>query len=84
MPAFVKTPRFILSAIFLLWLIFVIYKNYDQAPVFIWYFPVFGKIQVRLLWALIDAAVFGAILTLVVQWLWTHRSSKKASASVAA
>lgn len=83
MPAFVKTPRFIISTIFLLWLISVIWENYNQPPVYVWYFP-FLALQVRLLWVLISTAIFGAALALVIQFLWNHRSSKHTSSSVAA
>lgn len=83
MPAFVKTPRFILSAIFVVWLLSVIWENYNQPPVYVWYFP-FLSIQVKLLWVLIWTAVFGAVVALAIHFLWTHRSSKNASSSVAA
>ena len=82
MPGFVKTPRFILSAIFLFWLISVIWENYNQPPVYVWYFP-FLSIQVRLLWVLIWTAVLGAFIAFAVMFLWTHRS-KNTSSSVAA
>ena len=83
MPAFVKTPKFIISTIFLIWLISIIYENYNQAPVRVYYFP-FMDVEVRLLWALISSAIFGAVVALVIQFMWTHRASKNASSSVAA
>ena len=83
MPAFVKTPKFIISTIFLIWLISIIYENYNQAPVRVYYFP-FMDVEVRLLWALISSAIFGAVVELVIQFMWTHRASKNASSSVAA
>jgi glycerol uptake facilitator-like aquaporin len=83
MPAFVKTPRFIISAIFLIWVISVIWENHNEPPVYVFYAPFFS-IQVRLVWALIWAAIFGAVVAVIVQFMWTHRASKNASSSVAA
>ena len=52
MPAFVKTPRFIISTIFLIWLISVIWKNHNEPPVYVFYAP-FLSVQVRLVWVLV-------------------------------
>ena len=59
MPAFVKTPRFIISAIFVIWLIAVIWDNHAEPPVNVWYGP-FLHSEVRLIWILVSAATFGA------------------------
>jgi glycerol uptake facilitator-like aquaporin len=83
MPAFVKTPRFIISTIFLIWLISVIWENHNEPPVYVFYAPLLS-VQLRLVWALIVSAIFGALVALVIQYLWTHRASKKASSLVAA
>ena len=83
MPAFVKTPRFIISTIFLIWLIAVIWDNHAEPPVNVWYGP-FLHSQIRLIWILVGSTLFGAAVALVVQYLWTHRASKNASSSVAA
>jgi uncharacterized integral membrane protein len=83
MPSFVKTPRFIISTIFLVWLISIIWENYNQPPVYVWYFP-FLSVQVRLLYVLVSSAIFGAVLALVIQFMWNHRPSRNASSSVAA
>lgn len=83
MPAFVKTPRFIISTIFLIWLISVIWQNHSEPPVYVFYAP-FLSVQLRLVWALVSAAIFGAVVALVIQFMWTHRASKNASSSVAA
>ena len=83
MPAFVKTPRFIISTIFLIWLISVIWENHNQPPVYVFYAPFFS-IQARLIWVLVVAAIFGAAVALIVQYMWTHRASKNASSSLAA
>jgi hypothetical protein len=83
MPAFVKTPRFIISTIFLIWLISTIWMNHNEPPVYVFYAP-FLSIQIRLVWALVSAAIFGAAVAIVVQLMWAHRASKNASSSVAA
>jgi glycerol uptake facilitator-like aquaporin len=83
MPAFVKTPRFIISTIFLIWLISVIWQNHSEPPVYVFYAP-FLSVQLRLVWVLVLAAIFGAVVALVIQYMWNHRASKNASSSVAA
>jgi uncharacterized integral membrane protein len=83
MPAFVKTPRFIISTIFLIWLISTIWQNHNVEAVNIYYAP-FLRLQVRLIWVLISTAVLGAFIALVIQYMWTHRASKNAASSVAA
>ena len=83
MPVFVKTPKFIISTIFLIWLISVIWENHNEPPVYVFYAPLLS-VQVRLIWVLVIAAIFGAALALVIQYLWTHRASKNAASSVAA
>jgi len=83
MPAFVKTPRFIISTIFLIWLISTVWMNHNEPPVYVFYAP-FLSAQLRLVWVLVSAAIFGAAVTLVGVYMWTHRASKKASSSLAA
>jgi len=83
MPAFVKPPRFIISTIFLIWLISVIWQNHSEPPVYVFYAP-FLSVQLRLVWVLVLAAIFGAVVALVIQYMWNHRASKNASSSVAA
>jgi hypothetical protein len=83
MPAFVKTPRFIISTIFLIWLITTIWQNHNVEPVNIYYAP-FLRLQVPVFWVLIVTASLGAAVALVGAYMWTHRASKKASSSLAA
>jgi hypothetical protein len=84
MPAFAKTPRFIISTIIILWLAYVVWANSSPAPIQIYVFPFIGYLELRLAPVLIVTAVFGAAVALLVHWLWTRRSSKNGSASVAA
>ena len=83
MPAFVKTPRFIISTIFLIWLISTVWMNHNEPPVYVFYAP-FLSVQLRLIWVLVSAATFGAVVALIVAYMWTHRASKNASSSFAA
>lgn len=70
MPAFVKTPRFILGAILVLWVLYVIYANYqfDLIKFYLLPFGVFVGMRVSSL--ILASAIFGAAVTLVIQWLW--------------
>jgi len=83
MPAFVKTPKFIISTIFLIWVVSVIWENHNEPPVYVFYAPFFS-VQIRLVYALLSSAAFGAVVALVAQYMWTHRASKNASSSLAA
>ena len=83
MPAFVKTPRFIISTIFLIWLITTIWQNHNVEPVNIYYAP-FLRIQVPMITVLLATAAIGAVVALVAAYMWTHRASKTAVSSVAA
>src|SRR5438105_8298664 len=80
MPAFVKTPRFIGGAIFVLWLTYVIVANSDPRPIEIAILPFVAKLELRLSAVIIGVAAFGAVVTLVIQFL-LRRSSKNGSAS---
>ncbi|HEY6419937.1 MAG TPA: hypothetical protein VIX59_13115 [Candidatus Binataceae bacterium] len=78
MPAFVKTPRFIVGTILVLWVAYVLYANFQLDPVRFYLLPFhILELQLRLSAVVIGAAVFGAIVTFVTQWLW--RRSKNDS-----
>jgi len=83
MPAFAKNPKFILGAIVVLWIIYVIYANFAPEPIPVYLLP-FGALQLsfRLSAVIIGAAIFGSAATVVIQWLWRRRSSKNASPSI--
>ena len=84
MPAFAKTPRFIIGTIVVLWVVYVVWANFSPDPIKIHLFPFIAVLELRLAPVLIVTAVFGAVVALVIHWLWTRRSSKNGSASVAA
>src|SRR5262249_48347704 len=78
MPEFVKTPRFIIGTIVVLWVAFVIYANLDPQGVKFKLFPGI-ELQFKLSTVIIGSAVFGAMATLVIQWLWRRPSNKMSS-----
>jgi hypothetical protein len=83
MPAFLKSPKFIFSAIVALWVVYVIWANFQMNPATFYLLP-FATVEVRFSAVVIGAAIFGSLLTLVIQWLWGRRSSKNGSQSAAA
>jgi uncharacterized integral membrane protein len=84
MPSFVKNPKFIGGAIIVLWLAYVIYANFQLAPIQIKLLPFVAYLQFRVSAVIMAAAIFGALVTLAIQLLWKRRSSKNASTSAAA
>ena len=84
MPPFVKTPRFIVSAIVMLWLLYVVWANFNLEPIEIHLLPFGFFLTIKVMWALIGAMVFGIILSIIAQLLWRRRSSKNASSPLAA
>ena len=69
MPAFVKNPKFIIGTVVVLWVLYVIYKNFEFAPIHFHLLP-FVLIEVKLSTLIIAAMIFGALATLLIQWLW--------------
>ncbi len=83
MPAFVKTPKFIIGAIVVLWVAYIIWDNFQLAPVSIHLIPFAATLDFRVSAVIIGSAIFGAVVALVIQWLWKRRS-KNAAVSAAA
>jgi hypothetical protein len=82
MPAFVKNPKFIIGTIVVLWVAYVIYANFQIEMVTFYLLPFnILKLQLRLSAVIIGAAIFGAVATVVVHWLWV-RPPSNISASV--
>lgn len=84
MPDFVKNPKFIAGTLVILWVVWVIYANFQLNPIQIKILPFAADLQFRVSAVIIGAAIFGAVVTLAVQFLWKRRSSKNGSASVTA
>jgi hemolysin-activating ACP:hemolysin acyltransferase len=84
MPAFAKNPRFIVGAIIVLWVAYVLYANFQLTPIEIRIIPFIANLQLRVSAVIIGAAIFGIVATLAIQWLWRRRSSKNGSSAAAA
>jgi uncharacterized integral membrane protein len=83
MPSFMKNPKFIIGALIVLWLVYVIIANY-QSALTIELLPFGVVLSIRTSLVIVASAIFGALVTLAIQFLWKRRSSKKASTSAAA
>lgn len=82
-PKFWKSPRFWIVLILLLWLVYVLNGNLETA-VTLWLIPFWLHPMVHLSWVILGSGIFGALLTLLIQFAMRRRSSKYASASAAA
>jgi uncharacterized integral membrane protein len=83
MPKFWKSPRFWIALVLLLWLIYVLNGNLETA-VTLWLIPLWVHPMVHLSWVILGSVIFGAVLTLLIQFAMRRRSSKYASVSAAA
>ena len=80
MPAFVKNPKFIIGTIVALWVAYVIYANFQIDMVTFYLLPFnILKLQLRLSAVIIGAAIFGAVATVVIHWLWVRPSNSSSS-----
>jgi hypothetical protein len=76
MPAFVKSPKFIIGTIVVLWVLYVIYANFQVDMVTFYLLPFnILKLQLKLSAVIIGAAIFGAVATIVIHWLWVRPSN---------
>ena len=82
MPAFAKSPKFIIGTIVVLWVAYVIYANFQPKTVDFYLLPFGVIVQFKLSTVIIGAAIFGAVATIVIHWLW-RRPSKSSSAAPA-
>ena len=82
MPAFAKNPKFIIGTIVILWVAYVIYANFQIEMVTFYLLPFnILKLQLRLSAVIIGAAIFGAVATIVIHWLWTRPSNSVSPAA---
>jgi hypothetical protein len=81
-PAFVKSPKFIIGAIVTAWVLYVIFANFQLEPIQIRLLPFLATLQFKVSAVIIVAAIFGSVVTLVAQHQWKRwNSSKPASTS---
>jgi hypothetical protein len=83
MPQFAKNPKVIAGVLIVAWLIYVVYRNYQLAPVEIHLLPFGFILQLRVSTILVGAAIFGSAATLAIQWLWRRRSKNASQSAVA-
>ena len=84
MAEFWKRPKFWIGAIVILWIAYIVYANFQLEPVEIRIVPRLVILQLRVSAVIIGAAIFGSVLTIVLQYFWRRRSSKNGSQSAAA
>jgi hypothetical protein len=84
MPSFLKNPKFIIGAIVVLWVAYIVEENFRLDPITIRLVPFVAALQLRVSAVIIGAAVFGSVATLVVQFLWRRRSKNASSPQPAA
>lgn len=84
MPAFLKSPRFIISAIVVAWIAYVIYFNSHLVPIQLTLLP-FVNLQINVSAVIFGGMVVGAALTLWIQSIWRRsRASRNAPVSATA
>lgn len=83
-PAFAKSPKFIIGALVVLWLAYVISVNASLSPVQIKIIPFLATLQINVSALIVLSGALGCVATLVVQWLWRRRRSKNGSLSATA
>ena len=81
MPAFAKNPKFIIGTLVVLWVAYVIYANFQPKMVDFYLLPFGVVLQFKLSTVIIGAAIFGAVATIVIHWLWVRPSNSSASAT---
>jgi hypothetical protein len=84
MPAFLKNPRFIISAIVVAWIAYVIYFNSRLDPIQIKLLP-FVDLQINVSAVILGGMIVGAILAVWAQAIWRRwRASTNAPVSATA
>jgi hypothetical protein len=80
---FWKRPKFWIGAVLILWLLYIVYSNFQLEPVEIRIVPRLVILQLRVSAVIIGAAIFGSALTLGLQYYWRRRGSNIGSRSTA-
>jgi hypothetical protein len=81
MPAFAKNPKFIIGTIVVLWVAYVIWANFQPKIVDFYLLPFGVIVQFKLSTVIVGAAIFGAVATIVIQWLWRRPSNSSSAAT---
>ena len=84
MPAFIKNllrdPKFDACAIVVLWVVYIIGKNFQLSPVEFHLIPLSQPLSVPVSEIVIGSMAFGCLATVAVQFFWKRRRSSKPSA----
>ena len=79
MPSFLKNPKFIVGAIVVLWVVYVVSNNLEKSVNFrLLPFNIL-TLQLRVSAVVVGSALFGALATIVIQFLWKRRSKNAVS-----
>jgi hypothetical protein len=81
MPAFAKSPKFIIGTLVVLWVAYIIYANFQPKTVDFYLLPFGVIIQFKLSTVIVGAAIFGVLATLIIQFLWRRPSNEASSVS---
>jgi hypothetical protein len=77
MLEFWKRPKFWIGFVVILWLAYIMYENFQLAPVDIRLIPFFATLQLKVSAIIVGSALAGCLATLGVQFLWRRRGSSK-------
>ncbi len=80
MPAFLKNllkdPKFDAAAIIVLWVVYIIGKNFEPTVDF-HLVPLAAPLRIPVWWIVIGSAIFGCLATIAVQYSWRRKRSSK-------
>ena len=79
MPSFLKNPKVIVGTIIVLWIAYVIFNNLEKSVNFRLLPFNLLTLQLRVSAVVIASALFGALATIVIQFLWRRRSKNAVS-----
>ncbi len=79
MPAFAKSPKFIIGTLVVLWVAYIIYANFQPKTVDFYLLPFGVIIQFKLSSVIIGASIFGVLVTLIIQLMWRRPSNDASS-----
>jgi len=79
MPSFLKNPKVIVGTLVILWIAYVIYNNLEKSVDFRLLPFNLLTLQLRVSAVVIASALFGALATIVIQFLWKRRSKNAVS-----
>jgi hypothetical protein len=68
LPAFLKNPKYIAGAIIAVWVIYVISANFQLRLIEIRLLPFIASIYLKVSTVIICSVIFGALLTLAIQY----------------